>query len=297
MNKNFIPISFMCSLFVIVDLFSFLLTKPFEVQGIITPDVQASSSNISTLILFFVMTIIFTAVILVIAKHNKTWVIKGIFLSLTVLLSIYVFYPLLNYIFPITTSVIYSLIPALTLLILLIKYPEWYIINIAGIITAIGVVTMMGLTLNIQIVLLLLIGMSIYDAISVYKTKHMVTLADKLITLKLPILYVIPRNRTYSLIKDNKSLKDKLQSGEERKAFFMGIGDIVMPGILAVTVFHNSGLLEGLSVVTGTLVGFSFLMWFVLKGKPQAGLPLLCTGAILGYIISSLILTGTLSIL
>jgi presenilin-like A22 family membrane protease len=29
-------------------------------------------------------------------------------------------------------------------------------------------------------------------------------------------------------------------------------------------------------------------MIFVIKGKPQAGLPLLCTGAILGYVISSL---------
>jgi presenilin-like A22 family membrane protease len=294
--KTFTPIIFMCSLFVLVDLLSFLLTKPFETQGIITPDVQASSSNLSTLVIFFAMTIVFTAVILAIAKYNKMWVIRGIFLSLTVLLSIYVFYPLLNYILSTTASVFVSLIPATILLILLIKYPEWYIIDIAGVITAVGVVTMMGLSLNILIVLLLLIGMSVYDAISVYKTKHMITLADKMITLKLPILYVIPKSREYSLIKDNKSLKDKLKSGDKPNSFFMGLGDIVIPGILAVTVFHNSGLLEGLSVIAGTLIGFCFLMFFVLKGKPQAGLPLLCSGAILGYIISSFILTGTWSV-
>jgi presenilin-like A22 family membrane protease len=296
MNKNIIPISFMCSLFILVDLLSFFLTKPFEAQGIITPDVQASSSNLTTLALFFTMTIVFTAVILVIAKHNKTWVIRGIFLGLTGLLIIYVFYPLLGYLFSVEVSIAISLFFATCLLILLIKYPEWYIINIAGTITAIGVVTMMGLTLNIQIVLLLLIGMAIYDAISVYKTKHMVTLADKLITLKLPILYVIPKNRDYSLIKDSKTLKDKLTSGEERQVFFMGLGDIVIPGILAVTVFNTIGLLSGLSVIIGTLIGFGFLMMFVLKGKPQAGLPLLCTGAILGYIISSLIITGTIMV-
>jgi len=35
-------------------------------------------------------------------------------------------------------------------------------------------------------------------------------------------------------------------------------------------------------------------MRYVMKGNPQAGLPLLCGGAITGYIISSLILFGEL---
>jgi presenilin-like A22 family membrane protease len=172
LNKSVLPIAFMGGLFVIVDLLSFLLTKPFQLQGVITPEVEASTSNPVTLILFFVMMFVFTAVILVIAKHNKTWVIRGIFLGLTGLLVIYVFYPLLSYVFTVELSVSISAVFALALSILLIKYPEWYIVNIAGIITAIGVSTMMGLSLNIPIVLSLLIGMSIYDAISVYKTKH-----------------------------------------------------------------------------------------------------------------------------
>jgi presenilin-like A22 family membrane protease len=49
-----------------------------------------------------------------------------------------------------------------------------------------------------------------------------------------------------------------------------------------------------LSVLAGTLVGFVILMTFVIKGKPQAGLPLLCSGAILGYLISSYVFFGTL---
>jgi presenilin-like A22 family membrane protease len=35
-------------------------------------------------------------------------------------------------------------------------------------------------------------------------------------------------------------------------------------------------------------------MLLVMKGKPQAGLPFLCTGAIIGYAVSSLWLHGTL---
>jgi len=180
---------------------------------------------------------------------------------------------------------------------LLVKFPEWYVVDIAGIIIAVGAIAMIGISLTILIVIALLAGMAIYDFISVYKTKHMIDLADTLVDLKLPILFVIPKNTEYSLIKETKRLKQKLAEDEKRDAFFMGVGDIVIPGILAAAAFHNisgNGLAIGLSVIAGTLVGFAALMTFVVKGKPQAGLPFLCPGAILGYIISSLVLTGGL---
>jgi presenilin-like A22 family membrane protease len=258
---------------------------------------------------FFVVIIVFTAVILLIAKYGKTRIIQGIFLGSTGLLGIYVFYHLLIYVFPwaITIDSIGTFSPislGLSILImaaivgLLVKYPEWYIVDASGIITSIGAIAMLGISLTILIVVVLLIGMALYDAISVYKTKHMIDLADTLIDLKLPILFVIPKTKEYSLVKETKTLKEKLKEGEKRDAFFMGVGDVVIPGILAAAAFHNisnNGFLIGLSVVIGTLVGFAGLMIFVLKGKPQAGLPFLCPGAILGYVISSLILTGGLA--
>ena len=140
--------------------------------------------------------------------------------------------------------------------------------------------------------------LAIYDAISVYKTKHMIDLADAVMDLKLPVMMVVPKIREYSLIKETKGLKEKIEEKQEREAFFLGLGDIVMPGILVVATFYNipdNGLLVALSVMIGTLVGFGALMTLVIKGKPQAGLPLLCSGAILGYVISSLILFGELA--
>jgi presenilin-like A22 family membrane protease len=124
----------------------------------------------------------------------------------------------------------------------------------------------------------------------------MIDLADTVMDLKLPVLMVIPKIRHYSLIKETKSLKEKLKEDEERDAFFMGLGDIVMPGILVAAVYNfaEDGLPIAMSVIAGTLVGFAVLMTFVMKGKPQAGLPCLCGGAILGYVISSLVLHGAL---
>ena len=125
----------------------------------------------------------------------------------------------------------------------------------------------------------------------------MIDLADTVMDLKLPVLLVVPKIRHYSLIKETKSLKEKLKDDEERDAFFMGLGDIVMPGILVAATFYSPelGLPVALSVMIGTLVGFIILMIFVMKGNPQAGLPCLCGGAIVGYIISSYILFGELA--
>ena len=111
----------------------------------------------------------------------------------------------------------------------LIKHPEWYIINLCGIIVGVGAIGIFGISLSIFLVIVLLIGLSIYDAISVYKTKHMIDLADAVMALKLPVMLVVPKTRQYSLLKETKGLKEKLEEKKEREAFFMGLGDIVMP--------------------------------------------------------------------
>ncbi len=125
----------------------------------------------------------------------------------------------------------------------------------------------------------------------------MIDLADTVLDLKLPIILVIPKIRKYSLIKETRSLKERLKEDEERHALFLGLGDVVIPGFLVTSTFHNiasNGLLIALSVMLGTLFGFAVLLTRVMKGKPQAGLPYLCSGAILGYVISSYLLFGEL---
>jgi presenilin-like A22 family membrane protease len=291
---DLLPMVLMGGLFVVVDLLAFWISGPFEAAGEVA---FVNPSDPFNLVFFFTVMIVFTAVILLIAKWGKTRIIQAIFLGSTGLLGIYVFYPLLGYVLPWELSLGLSVALMAVIVSLLVKFPEWYVIDISGVITAVGAIAMLGISLTILIVLVLLIGMALYDAISVYKTKHMIDLADTLIDLKLPILYVIPKTRGYSLVKQTKGLKESLAEGEKRDAFFMGVGDIVIPGILAAAAFHNianNGLIIGLSVIAGTLVGFAALMTFVIKGKPQAGLPFLCPGAILGYVISSLILTGGL---
>jgi presenilin-like A22 family membrane protease len=200
-----------------------------------------------------------------------------------------------------------SIVAALLLTIIVHKYPEWYVVDTVGLVMAIGAVVILGVTFAILPAVVLLIILAIYDAISVYKTKHMITLADSVIDLNLPVLLVIPKKLSYSYRKEKPRLKEQLEEGKEREAMFMGLGDIVIPSLLIVSAISflpaNSGflglatnVLVGIGTMIGILIGFSVLMRFVLKGNPQAGLPLLNSGALLGYAITYILVYGELTL-
>jgi presenilin-like A22 family membrane protease len=289
---DILPIFLMGGLFVLIDLLALWVVGPFEAAGNYA---FLNPSDPLNLAYFFIVLVVFTALILLIAKYGRKEWIQWIILGSTGILDLYVFIPLLSLVLPFDLSLVLSIALTAVILVLLVKFPEWYVLNISAIITGVGAIAMLGISLTVLIVIVLLIVMAVYDAISVYKTKHMIDLADTLIDLKLPILFVIPKKRDYSLVKDQKTLKEKLKEGEKRDAFFMGTGDVVMPGILVAAAFYNlptNGFLVAMSVMIGTLVGFAVLMAFVIKGKPQAGLPFLCPGAILGYLVSSYLLFG-----
>jgi len=94
-------------------------------------------------------------------------------------------------------------------------------VDAVAILTGVGATAMIGISLDIWIVIPLLIAMAAYDAFSVYKSKHMIDLADSIIDRKLPVMFVIPKNKGYSLLKETRSLKEKLQEGEVREAYFL----------------------------------------------------------------------------
>jgi len=292
--KDFLPVFLMGGLFVLIYSLALLVMTPFEAAGLVAFENPNDPMNI---VYFFFTLLLFTVAILLIAKFWKKQLIQVIILGATGYFAFYVFYPLLAIAVPEVWSLFLSITAAAILLIALVKYPEWYVIDISGIIVGAGAIALFGISLSIFLVIVLLIGLAIYDAVSVYKTKHMIDLADTVLYLRLPIILVIPKIRKYSLVKETKSLKEKLNEDEERHAFFMGLGDVIIPGFLVASTFHNitgNGLLVALSVMLGTLFGFMALMRAVLKGKPQAGLPYLCSGAILGYLVSSYLLSGQL---
>jgi presenilin-like A22 family membrane protease len=288
-----VPILFMGGLFVFVDFLAFLVAGPFEDVGAVAFQNPGDPLN---LVFFVVVLLVFTALILLIIRLGKKGALRLIFLGAATLLIFYVLYPVL-FIFVMSDVLALglSMLGAALLLVALVKKPEWYVIDAVALLIGVGAVAMIGISLDIWIIVVLLVVMAVYDALSVYRTKHMIDIADSVMDLNLPVMFVVPKRRGYSLLEKRKRLKEKLKDGEEREAYFLGVGDVVFPGILAVAAFHGlavDGLIMAVSVLAGTLLGFAALMMYVVKGKPQAGLPLLCLGAVLGYVAAGFLLFG-----
>ncbi len=303
---KYIPFIGMAFVLLLVQLIAVALSKPFDVNQIKAFSNPEATSNV---IYWLAIILVFTAFILVLVKLNKKWIIQAFILFTVVSTLYYVFYaffstflskepinllPILGISLFITLPLILSILLSIGLTIVLYKFPEWYVIDIVGIIIGAGAASIFGISLDIIPTLLLLVLLAVYDYIAVYRTKHMITLAEGVMDLRLPILLVIPKHWNYSF------LTEKFDK-EEREAFFMGLGDAVMPTLLVVSAnfFVKAASytlpligpvnIPAIGAIIGTFAGFSVLMGFVIKGKPQAGLPFLNGGVILGYVAGSLI--------
>ena len=275
-----------------------------------TEDQAFSNPNDPLIPIYYIgAMILFTFAVLYIIKKKREDIVKFIFIGAV---AFTIFYVLFAIAAKLTSNIVSLILPLAitgTLTYYLIKKPEWYVVDASGVLMAIGVIGIFGISLNILPVLILLVVLAIYDAVSVYGTKHMVALADGVTGMRLPILLVIPKKRGYSYLTQGSLVKE-LEEGEEREAMFMGLGDIIIPGVLVASAysflaasgsgpFHIEGidanLLVSLGTLLGAMLGFAALMTFVMKGRPQAGLPLLNGGAILGYLVFYALVYGNLN--
>ncbi len=305
---DFLPIFWMCAVFIVSQVLALIVMPTFSAAGM---QAFENPSDPKNSLVYILIILGFTALILLIARFKLQRLIKYIILGAMFFTMYYVFWPLLIMIpamqapvFGIfTVAKIISIAASALLIAALYRHPEWYVVDTCGILVSAGAIAIFGISFDIIPALFLLAGLAVYDFISVYRTKHMLKLADSVLDLKLPMMIIVPRRAGYSFIEDSKSVSERQeQDKEERDAMFMGLGDIVIPGVLVGAAYHfvgaahgaQSGALLAAAVLLGALAGFVALMFFVMKGKAQAGLPFLNGGAILGYVIGSLAIFGTI---
>jgi presenilin-like A22 family membrane protease len=198
-----------------------------------------------------------------------------------------------------------------------------------------GAAALFGISFGLLPAVVLLSVLAVYDAISVYGTEHMLDLAEGVMDLRIPVVLVIPTSLSYSLLDADFSGANDVHEGDEaaetgeatadggdavvddssedaaeeaedapddesvRDAFFIGLGDAVMPTVMvASAAFFSPAASLGVSALpslnvpaltamVGTFLGFFVLMWAVMKGRAHAGLPLLNGGAVGGYLLGS----------
>ncbi|HUR61193.1 MAG TPA: presenilin family intramembrane aspartyl protease PSH [Candidatus Thermoplasmatota archaeon] len=274
--------------FVATMLLAVLFAAPFKTAGL-----QAFSDpqDVGNSVWYVLLILVFTFIILYIARKGAKWLIRLIILGTVALTIAYVAYPLLavSLGLPATGAYLGAALIAAGFVLALYLHPEWYVVDAVGLVVAAGSAAIFGISLGLVPVFVLLALLAIYDAIAVYRTRHMLSLADTVIELRLPVLLVIPKHGHYRF-RDEAARFKQASTGTkgEREAMFMGLGDLVMPTILVVSALQFGepawGPFPSLGAALGTLVGFGVLMGFVLKGRPQAGLPLLNGGALVGFL-------------
>lgn len=302
-SRKILAILSMAGLLLAVELLALGLVPEFDRAGL-----QATENPQDPLnsVFYIGIILVFTLLMLIIIKYDVKWIIKAVILLSAASLSFYA----LSVVLPLSVALVF----ALGIGVLLYVYPEWYVIDGAGVLMGAGGAGIFGISLGILPSLVLLVILAVYDAIAVYRTKHMLTLAEGVMDLRLPIMFVIPTRRGYSFIEEQRknvnqeeNVSDnvnELEGSGERDAFFMGLGDAVIPSILIASSAHFIGGDLGLPIalnypalggIIGSLIGFVALMYFVTKGKAQAGLPLLNGGTIGGFLVGVLALGIPLS--
>ncbi|MFB6113836.1 MAG: presenilin family intramembrane aspartyl protease PSH [Halodesulfurarchaeum sp.] len=327
--------------FLAVQIGALALVEPFREAGYRAVE---NPQNPMNSVLYLAVILIATALMLVLFRLERTGLLRAFLVATSGLIAGYVFSVLLPAeptLGPTSVS-LFTVIGVGLVIVGLLVYPEWWVIDASALIMGMGAAALFGISFDVLPAILLLSALAVYDAISVYGTEHMLSLASGVMELRVPVIVIIPTTLGYSFIEMADEMASDVDSAGEREsnqadspsdgthptasgddtpdgasepirdgdgestqspdddepferdAFFIGLGDAVMPTILvaSATAFLDVPTVFGiglpsLGAMTGTLVGLLVLLRMVLAGRPHAGLPLLNGGAIGGYIIGA----------
>ncbi|MFB6171842.1 MAG: presenilin family intramembrane aspartyl protease PSH [Haloarculaceae archaeon] len=304
-------------IFLLVQLGALALVDPFKAAGYQTVENPSDPTNS---LVYLLAILIATAVMLAAFRFGVERLVKVFVVASAGLVTLYVFSVLVPPVLTVTVGGsalnVLAVGAAALLAVALFVYPEWYVIDSTGVVMGAGAAALFGISFGLLPAILLLAVLAVYDAISVYGTEHMLTLASGVMDLKIPVVLVVPLSLSYSYLDaevpeaaetadegESDPTADEGESGPfDREAFFIGLGDAVMPTVLvASAAFFAPGAvpdlgvpglaltLPALTAMIGTLLGLVALLWLVMKGRAHAGLPLLNGGAIGGYLLGALV--------
>jgi len=175
----------------------------------------------------------------------------------------------------------WAFIFSLCLVSLYVIWPYVWLHNLVLILTLPGIAALLGVSFNPWAVVFILIFMSVYDYVAVYKTRHMVKMARAMIKGRAIFAMIFPEHW--------RGFKSRLNEARPGEGFMMlGTGDFVFPLIMAVSAYSVSANSAWL-VFSFALLGLLLMHLIFVSQKirrPMPALPPLAASAILGFIIS-----------
>ncbi|SDJ73817.1 Signal-peptide peptidase, presenilin aspartyl protease [Halovenus aranensis] len=203
-------------IFFLVQVGTLALVEPFQQEG---HQVVEDTSDPTISIAYLVAIVAMTGLMLLAFKYGGESILRLVIIFSGAYIAFYVFEVLA----PETLSTTVGGGPinllavggAAVVGLALYLYPEWYVIDTAGILMGVGAAGLFGVNFGILPALVLLTVLAIYDAISVYGTEHMLTLASGAMDLKVPVVFVVPITLSYSFLEDGGPDHVEADGGEE----------------------------------------------------------------------------------
>ena len=184
---------------------------------------------------------------------------------------------------------------AFVLAFLKIKWPNIYTHNLSEILMYAGIAVMLVPLFDVFWMILMLIAISLYDAYAVWKSKHMIKLAEFQADSKVFAGLLIPYapSEKNSKTKIHSEIPKGLKT-EETKSAILGGGDIAFPLLFAGTVMDSlikTGVMKHVAFFQVMFIPlFSGIALFLLLTKGQKdkfypAMPFISLGCFVGYAI------------
>lgn len=142
-----------------------------------------------------------------------------------------------------------------------------------------GIAGILGLSVTPLVAAGLLAVLSVYDIISVYRTRHMVALAGRMLESGSVFGFLVPA----TLRGFGAPIRSALDA---RSVMLLGSGDVGLPLVLATSAVSTS--VGAAAMVCGfSLVGLMAMQWLFThqtRPMPMAALPPIAASAVLGYV-------------
>ena len=241
------------------------------------PQIEEKTSFVPVIISI----LIGTGVLLLLIKYSLDWIWKLWFLialtiSLTMVFGVFV-----------PWQIAFGL--ALVLGIWKIWKPNFWIQNITELLVYGGLAAIFVPLFNLLSMSILLIFIVGYDAYAVWKSKHMVTLAQSQIKSKVFSGLLIPYKMGKMAGSKMKSAKNSVTASKSASSVpvkvrtaILGGGDIGFPLLFAGVIMKEIGLWQSLLIPFFALGGLAFLLWYGDEKKFYPAMPFISAGCFVG---------------
>ncbi len=289
------------SLFLITQLFGLVVINKYMVKRVVkinTPHGVSYSTNVSwhtnaitgeppkvnenwSFISVFIAILLSTVLVFILVKFKagniwNMWYMLAVFLAMSVSLSAFM-------------NVKLALAVSGLLVFLKVKSRNAYFHNLTEPLVYAGISVFLVPLFNMFSISALLILISIYDYVAVFKSKHMVSLAKFQLSSSRFMGLAIPKSGSnLSKISSRVSKHCKVKSNKSDIAI-LGGGDITFPLIFAGVMLKYFPLWKVLLVPILASISLLLLFTHSQKGKFYPAMPSITAGCLLGYLIALLI--------